>query len=193
MYDLQLDPHERSPLDLFALTPDQLDAYAALDQAIAVRSACGNGIDDDGDGLIDHPDDPGCDAPSESSERSDVLACDDGLDNDGDGFTDHAPAPGSGDPGCYDPNSPLENPQCQDGMNNDPGQDGLIDFDGGASAGLPPEQQTGPDPQCARAPWRDREAQVQACGIGPELLLLGFALAAAGRPRQPRWFRAPER
>ncbi len=30
--------------------------------------------------------------------------------------------------------------QSQDGINNDPGQDGLIDFDGGVSAGLPPDQ-----------------------------------------------------
>ena len=113
-------------------------------------------------------------------------ACENGLDDDGDGLVDFSPTPGAGDPGCMGPSSSLENPQCQDGINNDPTQDALIDFDGGVAAGLPPEQQTGPDPQCAGAPWRDLEAAVQVssgCGIGPELTLLLLGFAALRRRR----------
>jgi hypothetical protein len=91
--------------------------------------------------------------------------CDDGLDNDGDGFVDYPE-----DPGCIHPVSEIENPECQDGINNDPGEDNLIDFDGGESAGLPPEEQTDRDPQCTVA-WKMREAR-PSCGLGTELVLL---------------------
>jgi hypothetical protein len=178
-----------SALDIEAPGPDR-DAGAGIAEAVAAAAAvapaaCENGLDDDGDGLVDAGADPGCDAASDGSERADALACDDGLDNDADGLADFSPTPGAGDPGCLDPGWPRENPQCQDGLNNDPGQDALIDFDGGASAGLPPEQQTEPDPQCAGAPWRDQEAAqaVTGCGIGPELLILVPLLAAARRRR----------
>jgi glucose/arabinose dehydrogenase len=48
---------------------------------------CADGIDNDGDGTVDAGD-PGCDGPSDASERSSQLACDDGFDNDGDGVVD---------------------------------------------------------------------------------------------------------
>jgi hypothetical protein len=48
-------------------------------------SLCDDGLDNDGDGAIDYPDDPGCLAPD--SIREDPP-CDDGLDNDGDGLID---------------------------------------------------------------------------------------------------------
>jgi len=169
-------------LDIEALGPDRdsgaglLDALAAT--AAAQPAACENGLDDDGDGLTDDAD-PGCDAPSDDSERSALLPCDDGADNDGDGLVDYSPTPGLGDPGCASPSGALENPQCQDGVNNDPSQDAFIDFDGGVSAGVPLAQQTAPDPQCVDQPSKDREAAPQStggCGIGPELLLLGLGL-----------------
>ena len=47
--------------------------------------ACSDGIDNDGDGLIDFPEDPGC--PFETGTEEDPE-CDDGLDNDGDGRVD---------------------------------------------------------------------------------------------------------
>jgi uncharacterized membrane protein len=46
---------------------------------------CSDTFDNDSDGLIDYPDDPGCFSASAPSE---TTACDDGLDNDGDGFCD---------------------------------------------------------------------------------------------------------
>jgi PKD repeat protein len=58
---------------------------------------CRNAIDDDGDGRIDQlsgDSDPGCESPTDTSEKSPLRICDDGIDNDGDGLTD------LGDPGC---------------------------------------------------------------------------------------------
>jgi arylsulfatase A-like enzyme len=190
-YDLQLDPYELSPLELSGLNAEQQSAHDALDQAILARALadCENDFDDDDDGLVD-AEDPGCDAASDTSERSVSLVCDDGLDNDGDSHLDYSPTPGSGDPGCFDPYSPLENPECQDGINNDPGEDARIDFDGGASVGVPLAEQTEADPQCMSAGWRDREAAPGAgagCGIGPELSLLGLWLVTLRAPR--RWRR----
>ena len=55
-----------------------------------VRPACEDGIDDDGDGLVDMAD-PGCPLPFASPENP---LCDDGIDNDGNGLVDFA------DPKC---------------------------------------------------------------------------------------------
>jgi hypothetical protein len=46
---------------------------------------CANGVDDDGDGAADYPNDPGCRMPYAPTE---APACDDGADNDGDGRID---------------------------------------------------------------------------------------------------------
>jgi len=46
---------------------------------------CNDGVDNDADGLIDYPADPGCALPDALKE---APACDDGKDNDGDGHTD---------------------------------------------------------------------------------------------------------
>jgi probable HAF family extracellular repeat protein len=128
--------------------------------------SCNDGLDNDGDGAIDHPEDPGCDSPEDRYEISLLLPCNDAIDNDGDGLVD------LDDAGCRDALWPSESPQCSDGLNNDPGADALIDFDGGASAGLPPEEQTAPDPQCSGYPWAKREAAGRACGLGFELVLV---------------------
>ena len=56
--------------------------------------ACSDGVDDDGDGKIDFPNDPGCASANDASELDASKPCDDGVDNDGDGKVDTA------DPGC---------------------------------------------------------------------------------------------
>jgi len=171
---------------------------------------CANGLDDDGDGLADFPDDPGCanvawpledpacndgldndgdtatDFPADAGcaaawAISEEPECSDGLDNDGDGAIDH-PA----DPGCENAAGPNEAPACNDGKNNDGAQDALIDFDGGAAAGLPPEQQTAPDPQCEGHGWGATEIQERGCGLGGEAALALLAIAALRRRRRPR-------
>jgi uncharacterized membrane protein len=61
--------------------------------------ACDDGLDNDGDGLADFPNDPGCRTSTSSNE---APRCDDDLDNDGDGMTDWdgGPLEGPPDPDC---------------------------------------------------------------------------------------------
>ncbi len=81
---------------------------------------CADGIDNDGDGLIDFPADPGCRSASDALE---APQCSDGVDNDGDSLIDF-PA----DPECSTAHDQSEgfNAACDDAVDND--GDGLIDF-----------------------------------------------------------------
>jgi hypothetical protein len=62
---------------------------------------CSNGIDDDGDGAVDFPNDPGCTGPEDPYEW-DPTSCSDGFDNDGDMLVDLA------DPDCTGPGDDTE-------------------------------------------------------------------------------------
>ena len=74
---------------------------------------CNDGIDNDGDGAVDFPDDPGCTADTDDSEDSfPQPQCSDGRDNDNDGLIDY-PA----DPGCFAPNQDDEKDDCPSGPN----------------------------------------------------------------------------
>ncbi len=105
------------------------------------KPQCSDGVDNDGDGLID-ANDPGCLSgpggtynPADDDEADAAAAakpqCSDGVDNDGDGKID-AQDPGclSGPGGTYNPNDNDETDtaksQCSDGKDND--GDGKIDF-----------------------------------------------------------------
>jgi hypothetical protein len=79
-------------------------------------------------------------------------------------------APSGCDVGAY------EVAACADGRDND--GDGLVDFDGGATAGITPL--TSPDPNCSSALGNSETPPPSGgCGLGPELvpalLLLGIA------------------
>ena len=65
----------------------------------ASNKICDDGVDNDGDGAIDFPFDPGCNGPGGNLE---APQCDDGIDNDGDGKIDWDGGPGGGtpDPQC---------------------------------------------------------------------------------------------
>jgi hypothetical protein len=144
-------------------------------------TACWDGLDNDGDGLVDFPADPGCDDAADLSERSPLLPCDDGSDNDADGGIDFDPVTfadpgdentlpaGSGDPGCIAPSWGTESPHCQDGIDND--GDGMRDYDAGLSANGSADP-AGPDPQCVARPWGILETSSPFCGLGAELALL---------------------
>lgn len=62
-----------------------------------IITQCSDGLDNDGDGQIDFPNDPGCSSPADNDELG-TNECDDGIDNDGDTFIDF-PA----DPQCLNP------------------------------------------------------------------------------------------
>lgn len=175
---IQYDSGERELFNLVA-DPFEIDdlsgepQYAVVEQGMRQRIAelghrfgCDDGIDTDGDGLVDM-EDPGCVDPSDLSEQELGHRCDDGVDNDGDGFYDIA------DVGCADLTSFREDPACNDGVDND--GDGTIDGDGGAAAngGVPLAD---PDPTCEGLVSADFEGQGSACGLGVELLLLAPVL-----------------
>jgi hypothetical protein len=121
--------------------------------------------------------------------------CSDGFDNDGDGFVDFPD-----DPGCRDPESQREAPKCQDGINNDPHQDELIDFDGGQSihgqcsagscpAGVSDPDANGvadPDPDCTTSFRNCEKASCGGCGLGVELLALLAVLGPTWAHRRRR-------
>ncbi len=149
-------------------------ALAALSQLAVVvithrpeATECSDGVDNDGDGLIDFPDDPSCHS---AEGRSELPDCDDGLDNDGDGLFDY-PA----DPGCRNRlDTSREDPECSDGEDND--LDTWTDF--------------GQDPECTSA-WDDDEASnPPGCGLlGIEPALLAAFALARRRRRAPTTLR----
>ena len=152
----------------------------AVIKRISLRDACNDGIDNDGDGLVDR-DDSGCDGPNDPVEGDPEVGsrCSDGLDNDGDGQTDAvdfgcAVTPtedhcrdgidndGDGltdypaDPGCFGYGSSSERfdaPACADGIDND--DDGMTDTQ---------------DPQCTNDPQGERvpldPSVIGNCGDG---------------------------
>jgi len=67
-------------------------------------TACSDGIDNDGDFLIDFPNDPGCGTYADTDETDlPVPQCSDGFDNDSDGLIDYP-----NDTGCDDANDDNE-------------------------------------------------------------------------------------
>lgn len=95
------------------------------------KPVCDDGLDNDGDGAVDFPDDLGCVGESDDDEGDAPEAqCKDGRDNDGDGKIDFP-----SDPGCFARNQDSEEddcptgpscPQCSDGIDND--KNGSTDY-----------------------------------------------------------------
>jgi hypothetical protein len=115
---------------------------------------CEDGIDNDGDGRIDFPADPGCDRPTDPDEAdkpAPLPQCANGIDDDGDGLIDYGH-----DPGCSAPNDdsewdkPSHTPACANKIDDD--GDGLIDWpnDPGCVDALHDDDETDPptEPQC---------------------------------------------
>jgi len=70
---------------------------------------CSDGVDNDCDGQVDFPNDPGCADALDPNERG-MRQCDDGVDNDNDGATDFkfGAGCGVGDPQCSNPGDQRE-------------------------------------------------------------------------------------
>lgn len=67
------------------LPPASRDFGVTTETATASAPACSDGIDNDGDGHADFPDDPGCITPGSVTEQP---RCQDGIDTDEDGSID---------------------------------------------------------------------------------------------------------
>ena len=82
---------------------------------------CSDGLDNDGNGFTDFPNDPSC---FDGNDNTEAASCSDLEDNDCDGLADAV------DPGCENPDDLTEGPglapQCFDGNDND--GDGIVDF-----------------------------------------------------------------
>lgn len=76
-------------------------------QVVAPVLVCSDGQDNDGDGLIDFPNDPGC-SSADDQDESDPKHCSDGKDNDGDGLVDFAE-----DKGCEASDDDDEEDPCK--------------------------------------------------------------------------------
>ena len=100
LYDGQSTP----PPSVDGTTGSATAIAAGGSQSCAIRTReCSDGLDNDGDGLIDYLDDPGCINPSYFTESP---QCQDGIDNDGDGKMDYdagLSANGFADPAGSDP------------------------------------------------------------------------------------------
>lgn len=89
---------------------------------IGLAPQCDDGLDNDGDGQIDHPADTGC---ANATSQTEAPACSDGIDNDGDLLVDY-PA----DPSCQ---SVSDNDEAFDALSGDAK---ISDTQGGFSGGL---------------------------------------------------------
>ncbi|HEY7471891.1 MAG TPA: hypothetical protein VIE68_06040 [Gemmatimonadota bacterium] len=104
----------------------------------APAAECEDGSDNDDDGKVDFPADPGCTNAGDDDETDPppLSQCKNGIDDDSDGKVDF-PA----DPGCETANDDAESPDpppmavCSDGIDND--GDGRTDFPGDPGCASP--------------------------------------------------------
>jgi outer membrane protein OmpA-like peptidoglycan-associated protein len=78
---------------------------------VAPVSICADGQDNDGDGLVDYPNDPGCTAADDLDE-TDPPQCSDGKDNDGDGQIDFPADKGCSAADDHDETDPCKTPEA---------------------------------------------------------------------------------
>ena len=140
-----LDEDEADPM----IGPDGLGA-----------PACGNALDDDGDGAADFPFDPGCIARGDADEADPAPppACANRLDDDADGVVDFPAEPGCQGRGDDDETNPRVAGQCTNRLDDD--QDALSDYPndpGCTSAGDTREEDPERAPTCANGEDDDRD------------------------------------
>jgi len=92
-------------LGALAIGASSLVAGCFVDANTTPPPACNDGLDNDHDGKVDFPSDPGCTSLNDDTETDPLptAACSDGVDNDGDGRTDFP-----NDPGCSSVNDTTE-------------------------------------------------------------------------------------
>ncbi len=116
----------------------------ACESNVCVPSDCNDGLDNDGDGKTDYPDDPGCLDIDDNDENDDCPtgpncpACGNGQDDDGDMVIDFA----GGDPGCDAASDSSEIDNCIPGVE--------VKFlpDSGVTGTTPPSGNANFSPSC---------------------------------------------
>ena len=146
---------------------------------------CLNQIDDDGDGLVDFPHDPGCQSARDEDEGLfgqrwgqgvpvnplATPACADEIDNDGDGFIDYPEDAGCHGRGDLD-ESPTEGPPtaCEDDRDND--GNGAIDYPDDPTCPSASTSQEGlmitPAPACSDGLDNDNDGLIDGADLGCE-------------------------
>ncbi|MDD5751432.1 MAG: DUF11 domain-containing protein, partial [Candidatus Peribacteraceae bacterium] len=125
---------------------------------------CSDGIDNDGDGATDYPNDPSCSDADDNDETYPKTACEDGIDNDGDGLADYP-----NDPGCtsrLDMDERNANgPQCDNGADDD--LDGTVDYpaDTGCTGPTDDSEQSGTVTQCSDGVDNDGDGKIDYNGV----------------------------
>jgi hypothetical protein len=96
--------------------------------ALARLAQCANNDDDDHDGKIDFPFDPGCSSALAATEADPATApvCSNRIDDDADGKTDFPADPGCKSAADRAEANPTPLPECADTIDND--GDGKIDY-----------------------------------------------------------------
>ena len=122
---------------------------------------CVDGVDNDGDGLVDLLD-PGCTGADDEDEGDDPggepTACNNGEDDDHDGQPDFPYDPGCAAVGDLDETDPVTPTMCSNGIDDD--EDEKIDFPfdpGCQGAGDDTENDPRPRPQCGNRVDDDRD------------------------------------
>ncbi|MEZ4470923.1 MAG: hypothetical protein R3F60_09005 [bacterium] len=129
----------------------------------APRPQCWNQLDDDGDGIIDYPFEPGCVGKGDDDETDprQAPACANGRDDDMDGRVDFPADVGCAARGDLDETDPRNAPQCSNRIDDD--RDNLTDYPldpGCAAAGDPSERDDPTPPACANEEDDDRDGLV---------------------------------
>jgi MYXO-CTERM domain-containing protein len=135
------------------------------ERQLGLDPVCNDGSDQDHDGVADFPFDPGCDAPTDPSERGAPI-CDDGVDQDGDGRTDFPLDYGCVGPADVDERGVVDL-VCDDGLDQD--ANGVADFPadpGCSSAGDATEGEF--VPACANGLDDDDDGAVDGADAGCE-------------------------
>ncbi|MEE2644880.1 MAG: hypothetical protein VYD19_08090, partial [Myxococcota bacterium] len=163
--DARLDEGARCDGEGWRCADDFLCLESLEDGFRCRRPACRDFQDNDGDGLTDYPNDPGCATANGQSENDPLEApeCADNVDDDGDGLIDFGE-----DPDCESAGDPSESPACSDQIDND--GDGLLDFgpegDPGCSCAGDPSE--GPSTVCGDGCDNDGDGLIDLADPGCE-------------------------
>ena len=126
------------------------------DTGYARAPECSTGKDDDKDGKIDYPNDPGCSSPDDDDEENPSgPECDNGKDDDKDGKIDYP-----NDPGCSSPEDPDEEdkPVCSNGKDDD--GDNKIDYPTDPGCSSPNDSSEEDLPECSNGKDDDNDGTV---------------------------------